>query len=146
MIHEKTQKSVIEIVRKKRGENYIETVVGVIAAMMVIVVALNVFSLLTLKQNLDYYAKEMVEVCCSYGKTCDEVQDREVELARELGFKPDLSFSGTEYYNARKYAVQYGEVIVVTVTYRTYVRGLGVFKIPVTLTAKHSGLSRKYWK
>ena len=136
----------IKILKNKRGENYIDTVVGVIAAMMVIVVALNIFSFLTLKQDLDYYAKEMVEVCCSYGKTCDEVQDRDEELARELGFNPDLSFAGTEYFNVTKGTVQYGEVIVVTVTYQTYVRGLGVFKIPITLTAVHSGLSRKYWK
>ena len=136
----------IKILKNKRGENYIDTVVGVIAAMMVIVVALNIFSFLTLKQDLDYYAKEMVEVCCSYGKTCDEVQDRDEELSAELGLDPDLSFDGTEYFNATKRTVQYGEVIVVELTYRTYVRGLGVFRIPVTLTAKHSGLSRKYWK
>jgi hypothetical protein len=132
--------------KNKRGENYIDTVVGVVAAMMLIVIALNIFSFLTLKQNLDYYAKEMVEVCCSYGKTSQEVQDREEELAEELGFSPDISFDGTEYFNVTKKTVQYGEVIVVTLTYQTYVRGLGVFKIPVTLTAVHSGLSRKYWK
>ncbi len=135
-----------KLLRNKRGENYIDTVVGVVAAMMVIVVALNIFSFLTLKQDLDYYAKEMVEVCCSYGKTCDEVQDRDEELSAELGLDPNLSFSGTEYFNATKRTVQYGEVIVVELTYRTYVRGLGVFRIPVTLTAKHSGLSRRYWK
>lgn len=27
-----------------------------------------------------------------------------------------------------------------------HVRGLGIFKIPITLTATHSGLSQKYWK
>ena len=135
-----------KLLSNKRGENYIDTVVGVVAAMMVIVVALNIFSFLTLKQDLDYYAKEMVEVCCSYGKTCDEVQDRDEELSAELGLDPDLSFNGTEYFNVTKRTVQYGEVIVVTVTYQTYVRGLGVFRIPVTLTAKHSGLSRRYWK
>ena len=135
-----------KLLRNKRGENYIDTVVGVVAAMMVIVVALNIFSFLTLKQDLDYYAKEMVEVCCSYGKTCDEVQDRDEELSAELGLDPDLSFDGTEYFNATKRTVQYGEVIVVELTYRTYVRGLGVFRIPVALTAKHSGLSRRYWK
>lgn len=135
-----------KLIGNRRGENYIDTVVGVVAAMMVIVVALNIFSFLTLKQDLDYYAKEMVEVCCSYGKTCDEVQDRDEELSAELGLEPDLSFNGTEYFNTSKRTVQYGEVIVVELKYRTYVRGLGVLKIPVTLTAKHSGLSRRYWK
>ena len=82
-----------KLIRNRRGENYIDTVVGVVAAMMVIVVALNVFSFLTLKQDLDYYAKEMVEVCCSYGKTCDEVQDRDEELSAELGLDPDAAGS-----------------------------------------------------
>ena len=44
----------IKTLKNKRGENYIDTVVGVVAAMMVIVVALNIFSFLTLKQDLDY--------------------------------------------------------------------------------------------
>ena len=37
-----------KLLKNKRGENYIDTVVGVVAAMMVIVVALNIFSFLTL--------------------------------------------------------------------------------------------------
>ena len=129
-----------------KGESYIDVVVGVIAAMMVIVIALNIFSFLAIREDLEYYCKEMVEVCCIYGKTCDEVQDRDEAIVEEIGFSPDLSFDGTEYFNTNNRTVQYGEPIVVTVSYRTCLRGLGVFKIPVTLTVSHSGLSRKYWK
>ena len=129
-----------------KGESYIDVVVGVIAGMMVIVIALNIFSFLSIRQDLEYYCKEMVEVCCAYGKTCDEVQDRDEAIVEELGFAPNLSFEGTEYFNAKKRTVQYGETIVITVSYQTYVRGLGVFKIPVTLTVTQSGLSRRYWK
>ena len=139
-------KNVISTLKNRSGESYIDTVVGVIAAMMVIVVALNVFSFLTLKQDLDYYAKEMIEVSCSYGKTVSEVQDRYEELSDELGFTPDISFDGTKYFNQNKKTVQYGEAIKVEISYRTYFKGLGVVKIPLTLTARHSGLSRKYWK
>ena len=39
-----------------------------------------------------------------------------------------------------------GDTITVTVRYETYIQGLGIFRIPVTLYAKHSGLSQKYWK
>ena len=39
-----------ELLSNKRAEGYIDTVVLVVAAMMVIVLALNVFSFLTLKQ------------------------------------------------------------------------------------------------
>ncbi len=134
------------ILKSRRAESYIDVVVGIFAALMVVVTALNVFSLLKDKQDLDYYAKEMIEVCCSYGKTCDEVQDRDEALQAELGFNPELSFAGTEYFNTNNRTVQYGETIVVTLTYRTYLKGFGAIRIPVTLTARHSGLSRQYWK
>ena len=132
--------------KNKRGEVYIEAAVGVIAAMMVIVIALNVFSFLTLRQDLDYFAKEMVEVCCVYGKTKDEVISRRMALNEELGFAPTLTYAGTEYFNKPKHTVQYGETIVVNVSYDTYVKGLGVFKIPITVTVTETGLSRRYWK
>ena len=134
------------ILKNRRGDTYFDTVVLVVAAVMVIVLAINIFSFLALKQDLDYYAKEMVEVSCAYGKTGGEVQDRNEELAEQLGLDAEVSFEGTDYFNASKRTVQYGEPVNVTVTYRTYVKGLGAFRIPVTLTAKHSGLSRIYWK
>ena len=130
----------------RKGEGYIDTVVSVVASMMVIVIAMNIFSFLTIKQDLDYYAKEMIEVCASTGRTGEEANQRAAELDNEVGLSPIVSYAGTEYFNSSNKTVQYGELIVVTVTCQTTVRGLGVFEIPVTLTAKHSGLSRKYWK
>lgn len=135
-----------KILKSKRGEGYIDTVVGVLAAMMVIVLALNVFSFLTLKQDLDYFAKEMIDVSTTYGRTSGEANSRYTELCAETGLNPSYSFSGTVYFNTQTGKVQLGDTIRVTVSYSTYVRGLGIFKIPITLTATHSGLSQKYWK
>ena len=132
--------------RRSRGEGYIDTVVCVLAAMMVIVLALNVFSFLTLKQDLDFFAKEMIDVSTTYGRTSGEANTRYTELCSEMGLNPSFSFSGTDYFNAQAGKVQLGDTIKVTVIYSTYVRGLGVFRIPITLTATHSGLSQKYWK
>jgi hypothetical protein len=114
--------------------------------MMVIVLALNVFSFLTLKQDLDYFAKEMIDTATVYGRTSGEVHQRYRELCAELGFRPSVSFSGTEYYNSSTGKVQLGDAIIIRITYRTYIKGFGAFRIPVTLTAGHSGLSQKYWK
>lgn len=135
-----------KLMKNKRGEGYIDTVVCVLAAMMVIVLALNVFSFLTLKQDLDYFAKEMIDVTTTYGRTTGEANTRYAELCSEMGLNPSYSYAGTEYFNASTGKVQLGDIICVTVTYQTYIHGLGVFKIPITLTAKHSGLSQKYWK
>ena len=34
----------------------------------------------------------------------------------------------------------------IRVQYTAYVQGLGIFRIPVTMTVTHSGLSERYWK
>ena len=130
----------------KKAEGYIDTVVCVMAAMMVIVLALNVFSFLTLKQDMEYFAKEIIDTATIYGRTSTEVTKRYQELVTELGFRPMMSFTGSEFYNFTAGTVQLGDTIKLTVSYQTYVKGLGVFKIPVTLYATHSGLSQKYWK
>lgn len=136
----------MKLLKNKKGEGYIDTVVGVLAAMMVIVLALNVFNFLTIKQDLDYFAKEMIDTATTYGRTSEEATARYNELCDEIGIAPTVSYSGTDYFNSKTKKVQLGDTIIVTVTYKTNMQGLGVLSIPMTLTAKHSGLSQKYWK
>lgn len=133
-------------IKNRKGEGYIDTAVGVVCAMMVIVLALNVFSFLTLKQDLDYINKELTKTVCFYGKTGTEVNERYEELCDEIGIRPTMEFTGTDFFNSTKGTVQLGDLIVVRLKYSTYVRGLGVFQIPITLTTVQSGLSEKYWK
>lgn len=132
--------------RSTKGEGYIDTVVCVMASMMVLVVALNIFSFLTLKQDMDHFAKELIDTATVYGRTNKQTVERYDELCDELGINPTVSYSGTQYYNGSTEKVQLGETIYVTLSYQTYIRGLGVFQIPVTLKANFSGLSQKYWK
>lgn len=129
-----------------KGEGYIDTVVAVLVSMMLIVFALNVFSFFTLKQDLDYFAKEMLYSATTSGRTADEVSVRYTDLCEELGFSPSYSYTGTDYYNTSSGKVQLGDTVVVTITYDTYIKGLGVFKVPITIKACHSGLSQMYWK
>ena len=129
-----------------RAEGSIDTVVCVMAAMMVIVLALNVFSFLTMKQDMEYFAIEIIDTATIYGRTSTEVTARYNELCTELGFRPTMNFSGTQYYNSSLRTVQLGDTIMISIRMQTYVKGLGVFQIPVTLYATHSGLSQKYWK
>lgn len=130
----------------RKGEGYIETAVSVIAAMMTVVIVLNIFSFITIKQDMDYFASQIAEKACSQGNTVTGIEDRKNTLAGETGISPEISFEGTEYFDRAAGKVQYGENISVRITYRTYVKGLGLFRIPVTLSASCSGLSRKYWK
>ena len=136
----------MKILQSNRAEGYIDTVVCVMAAMRVIVLALNVFRFLTLKQDLDYFAKELIDTATIHGRTSNEAPERYDELCAELRIRPTVSFTGTQYYNSATGKVQLGDTICVQVTYRTYLQGFGAFRIPITLIARHTGLSQKYWK
>lgn len=136
----------LKSLRNRKGEGYIDTVIAVLVSMMLIVFALNVFSFFTLKQDLDYFAKEMLYSATTSGRTTNEVSVRYVALCEEFGFSPSYSYTGTDYYNASTGKVQLGDTVIVTITYNTYVKGLGVFKVPITIKACHSGLSQMYWK
>ena len=133
------------LMKNKRGDGYIDVVISVLVIMMLIVLALNVFSFLTLKQDMDYFAKEMINCASANGMTTGRVNTRYNELVAETDIAPTVTWN-TTYYNASQRTVQLGDTIQVMLTLRANVRGLGVISIPVTLTAKHSGISQKYWK
>jgi len=133
--------SLKHLIKSKRGDGYIDVVISVLVAMMMIVLVLNVFSFLTLKQDMDYFAKEMITCAAANGTTTGRVNTRYYELVSETGITPAVVWN-TTYFNASQRTVQLGDTIQVTLT----MSSSGIFKIPITLTATHSGLSQKYWK
>ena len=79
------------------------------------------------------------------GSFGDEFWARDDDLLDEY-FYYDIDYDAEEYFNSAYERVQLGKVMSVTVTVHTNVKGLGVFKIPVTLSVTRSGISQKYWK
>lgn len=135
-----------KLIRSKRGEMFIDVAILVLCAMMMIVLTLNTFAFFVVKQDLDHYAKEMIRVSAAAGRTTGtEITDRRAELNEETGLAPAVDFEAA-YFNNSANTVQLGDTITVTLTHSTEFHGFGMFSIPVTLTAKHSGLSQRYWK
>ena len=81
--------------------------------MMVLVVVLNIFQFMTLKQDLD----------------------EKVENLQNQFFDFDVDTDAESYFNATYERVQLGDQMDVFVSVQTYVQGLGVFRIPVTVTS-----------
>ncbi len=135
-----------KILRCKRGESYIDTVISFLVIIMVVVFALNVYSFLTLKSDMDYFAQEMVKAATVAGRTdSSSIQDRLDELSEELGFVPKVGWEGTDFIKGTQ-KVQYGHTIRVTIEYESELVGMGVLNVPITLQATYSGLSQKYQK
>jgi len=132
--------------KSKRGEGYIDTVVSVMIIMMLIVLSINVFSFLTAKQDMDYFAREMVEAAAVNGNTYSTNNYiRYYELCDEVGFYPGYYWTA-DYISGYYGRVQYGDTIRITVQYTRYLEGFGIFRIPITMTATYSALSQVYWK
>jgi hypothetical protein len=129
----------------KKAEGYIDVCVGVVVFVMVLVIAINIFSFITLKVEMDQIAEELIEASTYYGgfdtrfdTCCEDMQDDYFDF--------DVSYGADSYFNATYERVQLGERMWVTVSKQTYVKGLGIFKIPITVSVTRSGLSEKYWK
>jgi len=134
------------LIKNRRGNSYVDVVVGVLAATLLLVLIINTFSMLTTKMNLDHYTKELLKTATIDGQISTNITTRQNQLTAETGIVPRSVTWDTTYFNSTQRTVQFGDKIEVTVTYRTTFKGFGIFSIPVTMTATHSGLSQRYWK
>ena len=133
------------LLKCKHGEGYVDMCVGVIVFVMILVIAINIFSFITLRIELDQIADEILEASTYSGAFGGDSQDA-YERMLDQYYDFDLDIGADEYFNSYYKRVQLGHPMYVTVSVDTYIKGLGVFKIPVTVTVTRSGLSQKYWK
>ena len=122
-----------------RGSGYIDVVVIILSAMMVIALAVSVFPVYIAKSQLDSFAQELcreAEIC---GRIGSETASRELVLQEKLGLHPEVEWSKTGN-------IQLNEEFTVTLT-EEYDIGFGGFgSFPVTLTARAAGRSEVYHK
>lgn len=134
----------LKAIRNKKAEGYIDTCVGVVVFVMVLVIAINIFSFITLKVEMDQIAEELIEAATYSGSFDTRFDQCCADMQDDFGF--NVNYGADSYFNSTYERVQLGERMWVTVSVRTYVRGLGIFKIPVTVSVTRSGSSEKYWK
>lgn len=133
------------LLKNRKAEGYIDICVGVIVFVMVLVIAINIFSFVTLRIEMDQIADELIEAATYSGCFGTDFWNRDDDMIDEYFFY-DIDYGADRYYNTPYKRVQLGNKMWVEVSVDTYVKGLGVFRIPVTLTVRKSGLSEKYWK
>ena len=134
-----------KILHSRRGEGYIDTCVSVIVFVMIMVVAINVFSFITLKTEMDEICDELIETATYTGEFGNRFWERDSKLLDDYyyyGIYP----TAEKFYNTSFQRVQLGDTMTVKIDVQTYLKGLGVFKIPVTVSVQKSGISEKYWK
>lgn len=125
--------------KNKQGSGYIDVVVIVLSAILVIALATSVFPVYIAKSQLDSFTQELcreAEIC---GRIGSETTSREITLSQRLGIAPNVEWS-------KNGKIQLNEEFTVTATIE-YDIGFGSFaSFPVTLTSKAIGKSEVYYK
>jgi len=130
----------------KSGEmTYIDSVVGIIVIMLLIVTVINIYSFLALRENLNIVSNNLLEIAATNGDT-NEAENEFLRLCNEAGVNPDnavVSFEGTEYSDTGDGLVKYGDLICVEIKCTSKLSAGGVLEIPVTVSVRGSCLSEK---
>ena len=135
----------LKTLKNKKAEGYIDVAVAVLVIAFVLILIISIWSMITLKQDMTYMARALVEAATVSGRIGPEAEARFAELCAESGFTPTVSFSAT-YFDPITGKVQLGEVISVTLTTEMILPGFGGFELPFDVSVTQSGLSRVYWK
>ncbi len=134
-----------KLLRTKRGEGYVDMCVGVVVFVMILVIAVNIFSFITLRIEMDQIADDLIEAATYAGCFDDDFWNADGDMLDQYYYY-DIDYGADRYFNSVYGRVQLGERMWVKISKHTYIKGLGVFEIPVTVSVKKSGLSEKYWK
>jgi len=129
----------IEILKSKRGEGYIDVVVVVLIAMMVIAMAVKVYPVFVVKSDLNTFANELARVAEIEGRIGSETSAKKNELRASLGIDPAVNWSTSGSIDLND---EFSLVLTLPVD-------IGFFEFgsfPITLTAKATGRSEVYHK
>jgi len=130
----------LQKLKNRRGEGYIDVVVIILAAMLCIALVVKVSPVFIAKNQLDTFASEIVREAEIQGRVGSETTARANELRGQLGVDPSISWSRTGN-------IQLDGDITVTCTMQVNIGLWGDFgSFPITLTSVASGKSEVYWK
>lgn len=129
----------IEILKSKRGEGYIDVVVVVLVAMMVIAMAVKVYPVFVVKGDLNTFANELARVAEIEGCIGSETTAKKNELRASLGIDPTVNWSTSGNIDLNE---EFSVVLTLPID-------IGFFEFgsfPIALTAKATGRSEVYHK
>ena len=128
------------ILKSQRGEGYVDVIVLVLCAVMVLALAMRVLPVFIQKQQLDTFATELVREAEVSGRVGSETDRRAAILTDQTGLDPDIEWSDGG-------RIQLNDDITVILTLETNIGLFGEFaSFPITLRSQATGKSEVYWK
>jgi Flp pilus assembly protein TadG len=134
----------IKLLKDKNGEGYIDTVIIVIAAMLVIALVVKVFPVFIAKNQLNTYASEVVRTAEISGRIGSETSSKTKELNDQAGITPIITWQANYISGTNK--VQLNDQMTVTVVKTVDIGFFSFGSFPIELESKATGRSEVYWK
>lgn len=127
-------------IKGRQAEGYVDVVVLVLCAILVLALAVRVLPVFIAKQQLDTFATELMREAEISGCIGTETDRRAAVLKERLGIDPVISWSDSG-------RIQLNQEITLTLTLQKDIGLFGGFgSFPVTLRSQATGKSEVYWK
>lgn len=135
-----------KILNTKGSATYIETTIFVLVTAMFIAFSINLFSIISAKQQLDMCADQLTRQIQLTGEVSPETDALFDSLTSGIKSADNISYSvDTSYFSGKK--IQLSTPFKVKVTAKAYLGGFGAIHLfPIELVSSGAGISEEYWK
>lgn len=141
------------ILKNERGDvNYFSTVVFIFVAVLLLAFILDLFSIISTKQELDHCADQMVKQIQLSGGINGETDQlfnflcSQIEGAENISYSIDASYKSPTPSGMNR-AIQLGTPFYITITGRAKLGEFWNFNlVNITVVSRGAGVSEHYWK
>lgn len=142
-----------KILSSDKGDaNYLSTFVFIFIAVILLAFIINLFAIISTKQQLDHAADQMVKQIQLSGGVNSETEDlfdflcSEITGANSIAYSIDSSYKSPRPSGMDK-AIQLGTPFYITISGRAELGGFwNIDLVNITVVAKGAGVSEHYWK
>ena len=147
------QNKIRKILRDERGEaNYFSTMVFIFIAVLLLAFILNLFSIISAKQELDHCADQMVKQIQLSGGINSETEElfdflcSQITGADNISYYVEASYKSPTPSGMRR-AIQLGNPFYITIEGDARLGGFWNFSlVHIRIVARGAGVSEHYWK
>ena len=137
---------------KKAEATYISTVVYIFIAVLILAFIINVFSIISVKQQLDHCADQMVKQIQLSGGINADTDTLFNYLSGQITGATGITYTVDSTYKTPRpagmhNAIQLGTPFYITITGNANLGGFWKLNISrITIVARGAGVSERYWK
>lgn len=125
--------------------SYISTFVYILVVVILVAFIINVFHIISVKQEMDHMADQLVKQIQLNGGTSGDTDSLFQFLSAQMSDVEGMAYQVSSSGNTSR--IQIGTPFYVTVTGRCHLGGFWKFNlVPINIRAQGAGVSEHYWK